>query len=85
MSKRKLPGCSTGHGTGVTPPVDLSRLLRNRTCLFMGRVDLGPLGRVERPASRKRPARKNTKPERVGYFRKKRLALRALIAENTAR
>jgi hypothetical protein len=81
MAQRKSTRCSTGHGTGVTPPVELRRLLASRTSMFIGRPRGIAQGGVERP-ERRRAARVCTDPARVGYFRKKRLAANEAATTN---
>ena len=81
--KRKSRRCSTGHGTGVTPPVELSDLRDKgrHSRLFAGRPFGIAQGGVERPERPIRP-RGPAKLERQGYFRKRRLARLALEKEN---
>lgn len=75
--KRKSKRCSTGHGTGVTPPIDLRARLKHGEA----RISLGALGSVERSEPTRARAKK-TAEWRVGYFRKRRAARLALVAEN---
>jgi hypothetical protein len=84
--KRKPARCSTGHGTGLTPPVDLRALIgRGRhSRLFAGRPRGIAQGGVDRPAAKRglRPEQRRATEGRVGYFRKCRQRLAAIAAEN---